>query len=102
MVRSKDTGPMKFVMRRTKGIRWDRWHRMVVTQSLEMMVMNRVLRHAEVDPPRHHEDVTNIEADPEESAPRSMPAVITDERGWFTRFVRRRVGSPFTHARHTT
>jgi len=93
---------MKYAMRRTKGIRWDRWHRMVVTRSLEMMVMNRVLRHAEVDPPRHSDDAANIEADPEESASRSMRDVITDEQGWFTRFVRRRVGSPFTHARHTT
>ncbi|MGH7485432.1 MAG: hypothetical protein ACREMY_07475 [bacterium] len=102
MVMVKDTEPMKYAMRRTKGIRWDRWHRMVVTRSLEMMVMNRVLRHAEVDPPRHSNDAANIEADPEESASRSMPDVITDEQGWFTRFVRRRVGSPFTHARHTT
>jgi hypothetical protein len=93
---------MKHVMRRTKGIRWDLWHRTVVTRSLEMMVMNRVLRHAEVDPPRHCDDTVGIEADSEESAPRSMPAVITDEPDWFSRFVRRRVSSPFTDVRHTT
>ncbi|NWF71990.1 MAG: hypothetical protein HXY51_02945 [Nitrospirae bacterium] len=93
---------MKHVMRRTKGIRWDLWHRAVVTRSLELMVMNRVLRHAEVDPLRHCDDPVGIKADSEESAPRSMPAVITDELGWLSRFVRRRVGSPFTHARHTT
>ena len=93
---------MRHVVRRTKGIRWDRWHQTVVRQSLEMMVINRVLRHAEVDPPRHHDDAVDIEAGPEEVASKSMPPVITDEQGWFTHFVRRWVGSPFTQARHTT
>ena len=98
----KDAGSMKYAMRRTEGIRWDRWHRMVVMRSLEMMVMNRVVRRAEVDPPRYLDDVADIEMDPEESLSISMPPVIIDEQSWFTLFVRRGVDSPFMHERHTT
>jgi hypothetical protein len=91
---------MEHAMRRTDGIRWDRWHRMVVMRSLQMMVMSGVVRRAEIDPPQHLDDCANIETDPEASL--SMPPVIFDEQGWFTRFVRRREDSPFTHERHTT
>lgn len=97
----KEVGPMKYAMRRTEGIRWDRWHRMVVMRSLQMMVMSRVVRRAELDPPRHLDDCADIEADPEASLS-SMPPVIFDEQGWFTRFFRRRADSHFTHERHTT
>jgi hypothetical protein len=91
---------MKYPMRRTKGVRWDRWHRMVVTRSLEMMVMNGVIRRASVDPPQHLDDCAEIEAHSEE--PVFMPPVIGNEQGWLTRFFRRQADSPFTHARHTT
>jgi hypothetical protein len=91
---------MKYAMSRTGGIRWDRWHRMVVMRSLQMMVMSRVVRRAEVDPPQYLDDVADIEADPEASL--SMPPVIVDEQGWFSRFFRRGAESPITHARHTT
>ena len=93
---------MKYPMRRTEGIRWDRWHRMVVMRSLEMMVMSGVVRRAEVNPPQHLDDRAHIETDLEASLSMPMPLVIIDEQGWFTRFVHRRVAAPFTHERHTT
>ena len=97
----RDRGSMKHVMRRTKGMRWDLWHRTAVTRSLEMLVMNRVVRRAEVDPPRQRNDSTDVKAD-RRSSPLSTPPANFYEEGWFTRFVRRRVGSPFTDVRHTT
>lgn len=93
---------MKYAMRRTAGIRWDRWHRMVVMKSLQMMVLSGVVRRAEVDPPQHRDDCAHIETDPEASLPISMPPIIVDEQGWFTRFCHRRADSLFTQARHTT
>ena len=92
---------MKYAMKRTEGIRWDRWRRRIVTRSLEMMVMNGVVRRAEVDPPRYLNDCTDLEADPEASLS-SMPSVNLEELSWFTRFSSRQTESPFTHARHTT
>lgn len=92
---------MKYAMRRTKGIRWDRWHRMVVMRSLQMMVMSRVVRRAELDPLQRLDDAAGIEADPEASLSAMLP-VNLDEQSWFTRFFHRRVDSPFTHARHMT
>jgi hypothetical protein len=92
---------MKHAMRRTKGIRWDRWHRMVVLRSLQLMVMNGVVRRAEVDPPQHLNDCAEVDTDPEASLSIAMAPVIVDEQGWFTRFFRRRADSPFTDARHT-
>jgi len=97
---------MKYARRRTEGIRWDRWHRMVVMRSLQMMVMSGVIRRAEVlhraevDLPQHRDDCADIEADPEASL--SMPPGIFDEQGWFTRFVRRRADLLINHERHTT
>jgi hypothetical protein len=99
MVIVKNAGPMKYAMRRTEGIRWDRWHRMVVMRSLQMMLMSGVIRRAEVDLPQHRDDCADIEADPEASL--SMPPVISDEQGWFTRFVRRRADLLINHERHT-
>jgi hypothetical protein len=98
---AKDGGPMKLAVKRTEGIRWDRWHRTVVMRSLELMVMNGVVRHAEVDPPQHFDDHAVIEEDPEASVS-SMPPVIVDEESWFTRFSCRQADSPFMQARHTT
>ena len=91
---------MKYAMRRTEGIRWDRWHRMVVMRSLQMMVMSRVVRRAELYLPQHRDDCAGIEADPEDSV--SIPPVIFDEQGWFTRFFRRRADLLISHERHTT
>jgi hypothetical protein len=92
---------MKQVMRRTKGMRWDLWHRTAVTRSLEMLVMNRVVRRAEVDPPRYYNNIAGMKADRKSSSSSAPPAGFY-EGGWFTRFIRRRVGSPFTDVRHTT
>lgn len=100
----KVAGSMKYVMRRAKGVRWDRWHRMVVMRSLEMMVMNGVVRRAEVDPPPYLDDCADIETDTdtEASVSISVPPGIVDEQRWFTRYFRRRTDSSLTHARHTT
>jgi len=95
----KDARPMKYATRRTGGIRWDRWHRMVVMRSLQMMVLNRVVRRAEIDPPQYRDDGADTEADPEASL--SMPAVLVDEQGWFTRFFRRGADVLISHERHT-
>jgi hypothetical protein len=92
---------MKHVMRRTEGIRWDRWHRMVVMRSLELMVLNGVVRSAEVDPPQHLANRADSETVPRASLP-SLPLVQLDEQGWFTRFFRRRTDLHITQARHTT
>jgi len=59
----KDSRPMKYAMRRTKGVRWDYWHRMVVMRSLELMVMNGVVRRAAVDPTQHLDDCADIDND---------------------------------------
>ena len=87
-------------MRRTEGIRWDRWHRMAMMRSLELMVLNGVVRRAEVDPPQHPARRADIGTNPRASS--SMPLVNLDKQGWFTRFFRRRADVPITHARHTT
>jgi len=100
MVMVKEAGSKKHPMRRTAGIRWDRWHRMMVMRSLQMMVMSKVVRRAETDPPQHLDDSTDIEADPEASI--SMPPEFSDEEGWFTQFFRRRTASPIMHERRTT
>jgi hypothetical protein len=92
---------MKYATRRTKGVRWDCWHRMVVMRSLELMVMNGVVRRATVDPPQHLDDCADIDRGTA-AAFASMPPGLVDNQGWFTRFFRRRIESPFTHARHTT
>jgi hypothetical protein len=92
---------MKHAKRRIEGIRWDRWHRTFVMRSLKLMVMNGVVRRAEVDPHWRLDDCADIEEDPEASLP-SMPPVIVDEESWFTRFSCRQADSPLTQARHTT
>lgn len=92
---------MEYATRRAKGVRWDRWRRMVVMRSLEMMVMNGVVRRAEVDPPRYLNDCEDIEAGPEASLS-TVPSVNLEEQSWFTRFSCRQTELVFTHARHTT
>jgi hypothetical protein len=92
---------MTYAKTRTKGIHWGRWRRRVVMRSLEMLVTSGVVRRAEVDPPQHYDECPDLEAGLEASVS-SMPPVNLDAPGWFIRFFRRRVGSPFTHVRHTT
>ena len=98
---TKDSRPVKYDMRRTQGVRWDCRHGMVAVRSLELMVMNGVVRRAEVDPPQHLDDCADIDRDIAASLA-SIPPSIVDRQGWFTRFFRRRIESPFTHARHMT
>jgi len=73
----------------------------MVMRSLEMLVTSGVVRRAEVDPPQHFDERPDSETSPEASE-LSLPAVNIDAQGWFSRFVRRRADSPFTHVRHTT
>ena len=101
MVMVKDAGRMNNAIRRTKSIRSDHRRRMVVMQSLRLMVTSGVVRRAEMEPPRHPDDCADIEADPQASVV-SIPPVNLDEPGWFTRFFCRQTDSSFTHARHTT
>jgi hypothetical protein len=97
----KNAGLMKHAMKRTKGIRWDRWRRMVVMQSLQLMVTSGVVRRAEMEPHRHGDHCADIEADQEASS-LAMPPAESDEQGWFTRLFHRRTESPFFHVRHNT
>lgn len=87
--------------RRTKGIRWDRRRRMVAMRSLQLMVMNGVIRRAEVYPLRHLDTCVDLDADPEASLS-SMPNVTLDEQSWFTRFSCRPADSFLSYVRHTT
>jgi hypothetical protein len=96
----KDGGAMKNTMRRTEGIRWDRWHRMAMMRSLELMVLNGVVRSAEVDPPQYPAGRAAMEVGSRASS--SMPLVNLEKQSWFTRFFRRRADASFTQARHTT
>jgi hypothetical protein len=92
---------MKYTMRRTEGIRWDRWRRIAMRQSLQLMVINGVVRRAEVYPHRHLDKCVDLDADSEASLS-SVSDVTFDEQSWFTRFSCRQADSLFTHARHTT
>ena len=99
----KDSGPMKYAKRGTRGIHWGRWRRRMVMRSLEMLVTSGVVRRAEVAPPQHsdRDECPDIEAGSEASV-LPLSAVNLDAPGWFTRFVRRRGDSPLTQVRHTT
>jgi hypothetical protein len=101
MVMGKEAGPVKYAMRQTKDMSWNRRRRKVMMQSLRLMVTSGVVRRAEMDPPQHRADYAGIEADPEASVSSMLP-VNLDEQSWFTRFISRRAESLFTHARHTT
>ena len=90
---------MKYAVRRTAGIRWDRRHRMAMMRSLELMVLNGVVRSAEIDPPQHPARRADIGTNPRASS--AMPLVNLDNQGWFTRFFRRRADVHITHARQT-
>jgi hypothetical protein len=91
---------MRNAIRRTGGIRWDHWRRMAMMRSLELMVLNGVVRSAEVDPPQYPAGRAAMEAASRASS--SMPLVNLEKQSWFTRFIRRRADASFTHARHTT
>ena len=92
---------MKYLKKGTRGIQWNRWRRRMVMRSLEMLVTNGVVRRAEVDPPQYRAAYSKSASGSESSVSSILP-VNLDASGWFTRFFRRRVGSPFTRVRHTT
>ena len=89
---------MKYAMRRTAGTRWDRKAAM---RSLQLMVVNGVIRRAEVFPHRNLDKYVDLDADPE-AALSSMAVGTDDKQSWFTRFSCRQTESPFTHARNAT
>ena len=91
---------MKYAIRRAKGVRWSSWHRMVTMRSLQLLVMNGVVRHAAVDPPQRRDDGADIEANQEDSF--SMPPDIVGGQRWFARFFPRREYIFNNHERHTT
>ena len=74
---------MKRAMKRTAGISWERWHRMVVTQSLQMMVMSGVVRRADLDPPLVHLDSVQGELDGQGGEKTSAGSMA--EPGWIAR-----------------
>jgi hypothetical protein len=88
---------MKYAMRRTRGIRRDR---MAAMRSLQLMVVNGVIRRAEVFPHRNLDKYVDLDADPEASLS-SLSAVMPDQHSWFALFSRP-VDSPLTHARNAT
>lgn len=96
-----DTRPMKYGVKREKGVRWDRWHRMVTMQSLQLMVINGVVRSAEIDPPHYRAGRPDLKADTSASLS-SLTPVNLDGQGWFTRLFRRRADPLINIVRHTT
>jgi hypothetical protein len=86
---------MKYAMRRTAGTRWDRRAAM---RSLQLMVVNGVIRRAEVFPHRNLDKYVDLDADPEAS----LSSMAIDKQSWFTRFSGRQAESPLTHARNAT
>ena len=89
---------MKYAMRRTRGTRRDR---MATMRSLQLMVVNGVIRRAEVFPHRNLDKYVDLDADPEASWS-SLSAVTPDQRSWFARFSSQPADSPLTHARNAT
>lgn len=76
---------MNRTMRRTAGISWEQWHRMVVMQSLQMMVMSGVVRRADLDPPpdRHN----SAQDGPDGQGGDDTPVGGLAEPGWFARMI---------------
>ena len=74
---------MKRTMRRRAGISWGQWHRMVVMQSLQMMVMSGVVRRADLDPPLVRRNST--QGGPDGQGGDEASAGSLAEPGWFAR-----------------
>jgi hypothetical protein len=76
---------MKYTMRRTAaGISWEQWHRMVVMQSLQMMVMSGVVRRADLDPPLVHLNSAQGGPDRQGGGDETSTSSMA-EPGWFAR-----------------
>ncbi|MBC7838073.1 MAG: hypothetical protein H7Y39_05465 [Nitrospiraceae bacterium] len=74
---------------------------MATMRSLQLMVVNGVIRRAEVFPHRNLDKYVDLDADPEASLS-SLSAVTPDQRSWFARFSSRPADSFLTHARNAT
>ena len=90
----KDTGLMKDTMRRTANIRGDLRRRTTVLRTLQLMVMNGVVRRAEAGCVADRVDYEKYSAAPVSSLPS-----VTHEPAWFARFFRRRGESPVRRER---
>ena len=89
---------MKYTMRRTTAARRNR---MATMRSLQLMVVNGVIRRAEVFPHRNLDKYVDLDAYPEASLS-SLSAVTPDRHRWFALFSSRPADSPLTHARNAT
>ena len=89
---------MTYTMRGTTAARRNR---MATMRSLQLMVVNGVIRRAEVFPHRNLDKYVDLDADPEASWS-SLSAVTSDQRSWFARFSSQPDVSPLTHARSAT
>ena len=89
---------MTYTMRRTTAARRNR---MAIMRSLQLMVVNGVIRRAEVFPHRNLDKYVDLDAYPEASLS-SLSAVTPDQRSWFARFSSQPDNSPLTHARNAT
>lgn len=87
---------MPYTMRGTIAARRNR---MTTMRSLQLMVINGVIRRAEVFPHRNLDKYVDLDADPEASLS-SLSAVTPDS--WFARFSSRQADFPLTHARNAT
>jgi hypothetical protein len=74
---------VKHNMRRTAGISWAEWHRMVVMRSLKMMVMSGVVRRADLAPPPVHPN--SLEAGSDGPGGDQTSADSPAEPGWLAR-----------------
>ncbi len=89
---------MTYTMRGTIAARRNR---MATMRSLQLMVINGVIRRAEVFPHRNLDKYVDLDADPEASLS-SLSAVTPDQYSWFARFSSRSADSTLTHARNAT
>jgi len=74
---------------------------MATMRSLQLMVVNGVIRRAEVFPHRNLDKYVDLDANPEASLS-LLSDVTPDQRSWFARFSSQPVDSPLTHARNAT
>lgn len=89
---------MTYTMR---GTTVARRNRLATMRSLQLMVVNGVIRRAEVFPHRNLDKYVDLDADPE-AALSSLSAVTPEPHNWFARFSSRQADSPLTHARNAT
>jgi hypothetical protein len=89
---------MTYTMRGTIAARRDR---IAAMRALQLMMINGVIRRAEVFPHRNLDKYVDLDADPEASLS-SLSAVTHDQHSWFARFSSRPADSTLTHARNAT